>query len=665
MRLRNAGNRAEDHLVVASDRHGNAGQQIRAQLGTHVGAVRLQQLLAVGDRIYFETHLAPLLAMQGAAKEIAAEMIRPDGSRLPVLLNAALRLDANAKPVLVRWTVFDATDRRAYERELLEAQRRAERAGSQLRELLDFATRLAALELSADIAVETMGAISRVTGATAGVLWLWSNRSGQLQRSVAIGMAPAAQAVLPATMDPHGIGPHVSVLRTRQPLVLSAEDALERFPTMAEIMAMSGHRTVIFVPLVDLADDVGVLDIAFDSTVPFDPERLSLLQNMAHQAARALHRARSLEMAKRAAVQASFIADLTRGMAGVTVSDRVDRLVAMMVGQVAEHVELIARAEGIPSQSAHADEEAIDNRGDQVARDVPPVVLALRVDGEETLADLRLGGLSDSPGFPANDPVFLGQMAESVARLLYNGRLFERERSIALTLQRSQLVSHVLDDPRVDVAHRYFPAEQGLEIGGDWYDAFAIGDGQKVVLSIGDVVGRGVHAAAAMGQIRSATRALAGAGFSPAEILDQLDQFVILLPAARYATMVVVELDLHNGEVRMASAGHLPALLVGPGDEPNYLWGGRFVPLGVRDPADPPRVNTTFRISAGQRLVLYTDGLIERRKELIDVGLARLAARATTNEGSVESFIDALCAALPGEPGSRDDVCLLVAHYRP
>ena len=629
-----------------------------------VGKLRLPELMAIGDQIYFETHVAPLLSTQGAVKEIAAEIVRPDRSRVAVLLNAASRPDSEGRPVGARWTVFDATDRRAYERELLVAQRRAERSESQLRTLLELTAGLAALELFDDITSETMRAISQVFGASDGNLWLWSDRTGLLHRRVVPGLSAAFQAALPSTIDPFGFGPHVDVLRTRQPVVLTADEASKRFPQLVRVMALGGHRTVVYVPLVDLADDVGVLAVGFESDVTFEPDRLALLQSMAQQAARALHRAKSLETARRAAQQDSFILEVTRAMnAARSVHARIDELVRALVGRVARRVEVVARTDDVPNRTAQ-DHAMIASHSDlQSASHGQHVVLTLR-NSDEILAELHLDDLSGSRGFPAGDVAFFDRLADSVALSLQNARLFERERSIALTLQRSQLVSHAFDDPRVEVAYRYFAADQSLEIGGDWYDAFGIGDGNTIALSVGDIVGGGLDAATAMGQIRSATRALAGAGFSPAEILDQLDRFVQLIPQARYATMVFVELDLRDGGVRMASAGHPPALLVRAGDEPDYLWSGRSVPLGVPDTGSPPRSDAVLRIDPGDQLLLYTDGLIERRNEPLDVGLARLAGCASQSAVSVNSFINDLCATLTGEGASSDDVCVLVARYR-
>jgi serine phosphatase RsbU (regulator of sigma subunit) len=191
-----------------------------------------------------------------------------------------------------------------------------------------------------------------------------------------------------------------------------------------------------------------------------------------------------------------------------------------------------------------------------------------------------------------------------------------------------------------------------LEIGGDWHDAFAL-PGGKVGIVVGDVVGRGLPAASAMGQLRSAVRALAGAGLGPEAVMRHLDTFVEQLPASQYATLAYAEVDPATGDVAFAAAGHLPPVLFGL-DAPRLYFGGRSTPLGVLAPT-LPRTQDTFTLAPGDGFILYTDGLIERRKEPIDAGLARLL-------GAVHPQVtpDELVTALVEDGQSDDDVCVLI-----
>ena len=155
---------------------------------------------------------------------------------------------------------------------------------------------------------------------------------------------------------------------------------------------------------------------------------------------------------------------------------------------------------------------------------------------------------------------------------------------VAHTLQQALLGSAPPDDPRYSVETLYQPALEHLEVGGDWHDAFLLSSGRLAIV-VGDVVGRGLPAATAMGQLRSAVRALAAAGFGPKAIVGHLDTFVEQVEAAQYATLAYAEVDPESGEVVYASAGHLPPVLTG--GEPELFFGGRSTPLGLESPRLP------------------------------------------------------------------------------
>jgi PAS domain S-box-containing protein len=267
--------------------------------------------------------------------------------------------------------------------------------------------------------------------------------------------------------------------------------------------------------------------------------------------------------------------------------------------------------------------------------------------------------LLDAAGAPA---IVRTTLFDATERKLYERELLaarDRERQgraetehIAHTLQQSMLAGAPPDDPRFSVATLYQPAEAGLEVGGDWHDAFGL-PGDKVGIVVGDVVGRGLQAATAMGQLRSAVRALAGAGHSPQDVLRHLDTFVEEAPAAQYATLVFAEVDPATGVVVLAAAGHLPPVLMGDG-EPRLFEGGRSGPLGLVSPL-LPRTQATFALAPGAGFVLFTDGLVERRTESIDAGLDRLLAAAHPQVEPRE-----LVEALLPEGSTEDDVCVLV-----
>lgn len=236
-------------------------------------------------------------------------------------------------------------------------------------------------------------------------------------------------------------------------------------------------------------------------------------------------------------------------------------------------------------------------------------------------------------------------------------RRHEQTSAISHTLQQSLLADEPPRDERFNVAALYHPAVSQLEVGGDWHDAFALPSG-RVGVVVGDVVGRGLMAATAMGQLRSAVRALAMTGVGPLEVVRYLDTFVEQVPTARFATLVYAEVEPDSGEVTLSVAGHLPPVLVSAGGEPQLFMGARSTPLGIEVGA-MPRVQDTLDLPPGARLVLYTDGLVERRGESIDVGLDRLLAAAAR-----EATPEALALALDDGRQGDDDVCVLVFSRR-
>lgn len=240
----------------------------------------------------------------------------------------------------------------------------------------------------------------------------------------------------------------------------------------------------------------------------------------------------------------------------------------------------------------------------------------------------------------------------------------EQRATIAHELQRSLLATDPPADSRFDVAAVYRPGVESLDVGGDWYDvSFTDADTRTCVsLTIGDVVGRGLKAAVAMGQLRSAVRALTAPGAGPGRVLGGLDRFVDQFEDARCATVVLGQLDLDTGDFSYACAGHLPPVLVPATGDPRLLWGGRSTPLGVV--ADSlSRDEANLRLNPGDAVLLYTDGLVERRHRSLDGGLDALVAAAGDDGPSLQDRIDHLTRRLLVDEDSRDDVCLLLVRW--
>jgi GAF domain-containing protein/anti-sigma regulatory factor (Ser/Thr protein kinase) len=274
--------------------------------------------------------------------------------------------------------------------------------------------------------------------------------------------------------------------------------------------------------------------------------------------------------------------------------------------------------------------------------------------------------------FGAAEQRFALELVERAASALERAATADERRRIADTLQRSLLPHEVPALPGLRIAARYRPGARGTQTGGDWYDGVPLERG-RVALVVGDVVGQGSGAAAVMGQLRSALAAYLVEGHEPARALDLLDRFAGRVPQALGSTVVCVVVDAAAGELRWARAGHPFPLLAGPGGA-QYLdsdVGGAV--LGVRGRpgagAIPAHRTGTVPVGPGCSVVLYTDGLVERRDRVLDEGLDRLHAAAAAGHAHDPAVLaDVLLdhddpGGSPDDP--PDDVALLVVRLLP
>ncbi len=250
------------------------------------------------------------------------------------------------------------------------------------------------------------------------------------------------------------------------------------------------------------------------------------------------------------------------------------------------------------------------------------------------------------------DAAFARRLAERVGALFTRARLREEEHRVALRLQQALLPEAVLTPEGVEVAARYEAGGELLEVGGDWYDTFAL-PGGRLGLAVGDVVGHGLEAAAAMGRLRIALAALAAHADGPGRLLAHLDAFAVRTHAAEFATACCAELDPTTGVLRYASAGHPPMVAVLPDGTLRWLDEGRSPPLYGR--ARDDRAEASVTLAPGTVLVLYSDGLVERRRESLATGLERLGrSLAAARDLPVGALCDRLLEEL-GVADSRDD----------
>ncbi|WP_432042107.1 PP2C family protein-serine/threonine phosphatase [Streptomyces cadmiisoli] len=236
-----------------------------------------------------------------------------------------------------------------------------------------------------------------------------------------------------------------------------------------------------------------------------------------------------------------------------------------------------------------------------------------------------------------------------------------REREVALALQEAMLPACRQVGHR-QVAVRYRPALGALNVCGDWYDMVDLVGGRRIGVSVGDVVGHGLKAAGVMGQLRSALSAASRVAAGPAEALDVLGRYAHVVDGAESATAVTTFIDLDHHVITYSSAGHPPPVLVDADGRVEFLDRATDPPLDARpDPKRRPQARSPF--TPGATLVLYTDGLIERRHEDIDTGLNRLAeSLARHRNAAPEDLADAVLLELLPPGGATDDTALIVVR---
>jgi len=255
------------------------------------------------------------------------------------------------------------------------------------------------------------------------------------------------------------------------------------------------------------------------------------------------------------------------------------------------------------------------------------------------------------------------EAAERLAALLgdaadQNARLYADQREIAQTLQHSLLPERLPGVPGVVAVGRYEAGVSGLEVGGDWYDVLPVGP-HRLLFSVGDVCGRGLPAAAAMAALRFSIRAYAVEGNTPAQILDKLDHLVLVARPDQFATVACGVIDTERRELTMASAGHLDFLLLDTS-------GARFVetpvgtPLGIASPRS--YAAKTIALPSSGTILGFTDGLVERRGESLDVGLQRLQSLTPSNAEPLDALVSRLVDDLAPD-GSEDDISLLGVRW--
>jgi PAS domain S-box-containing protein len=320
-----------------------------------------------------------------------------------------------------------------------------------------------------------------------------------------------------------------------------------------------------------------------------------------------------------------------------------------------------------PGQASTA---AVAGALDAVRRQPAASVTVLAGKGGASLLAAPLDGTGSSAiaaECPAGRPVsaevreLFSVLTSHLAQVLAKARDYEQARAVALTLQHAILAPTELPH---GFAARYTPAVPPLEVGGDWYDVIPL-PGQRTGVVVGDCVGRGLPAAAIMGQLRSASQAVLLRAPGPAQALTDLDTFAGRIPGAECTTVFCAIIDPADGTVTYSCAGHPPPILVTAAGEYRLLEQARSLPLAML-PAGWQRSQATATLSPGATLMLYTDGLVERRNQPLDKGIdAAAVTMAERARGHPDDVADHVMAAMTPAAGYEDDVAILIYRHPP
>ncbi|WP_441248450.1 SpoIIE family protein phosphatase [Kitasatospora sp. McL0602] len=262
--------------------------------------------------------------------------------------------------------------------------------------------------------------------------------------------------------------------------------------------------------------------------------------------------------------------------------------------------------------------------------------------------------------FGPADVAMAEELAARAAVCIDNARLYRRERDTALTLQRSLLPQEVHRSLGMEIAYRYLPSSVVSEVGGDWFDVVPLSGG-RVALIVGDVMGHGIRAAATMGQLRTVARTLITMDMDPARVMRRLDEAASAVGEGQFATCVCVVYDPLDRSCTACSAGHLPPVVGTPDGAAELLELPTGAPLGI---GGVPFESVRFSLPDDGILVLYTDGLVERRGQDLDEGLEVLRRTVADRQPTLEQTCDAVLAALDAHSG-QDDIAVIMAHVRP
>jgi PAS domain S-box-containing protein len=584
-------------------------------------------------------------------------------------------------------------------RDISERRRAAERAG-RLQEL----TVALARQLKPEDALDTLlRAAQSGLQADAATVGLVSEDGELIELAGAIGYSNQIEAwqsfPLSAPL------PLAEAVRTREAVWShNSRDLLARYPSLAG--AEVRFEALAVVPMVVGDRALGAIALSFERSREFVPEERAFMAAAVQQAAQAFARARLFESERERRERFEFLAEVSELLSqSLDLDETLQRLAFLTVPRLADWCSVqLAEPNGAIRTVvvAHADPERGELAHDlerhyrpdpqaptgaphvirtgeaELYSDIPDEILvaAARDEGqlrlirelglrsavvvplpgrERILGAITLVAAESGPRYGEDELALAQEVARRAALAVDNALLYRAEHEAAVTLQRALLPDRLPAPANVELAARYIPAGLDLEVGGDWYDAIEHGT-DEITLIVGDVAGSGIRAASVMGQLRTALRAIVLEGHSPALALERLDMLMRGFTGPEMATVLQIAVDLRSRVLEYARAGHLPAMLRGADGRVEQLSGGGSGPLGFGVGAGCCQSSAT--LDPGSTVLLYTDGLVERRHRGIDDGLAQLAEAFAAAPEAPAACIDAIVDSLiTDEPD--DDVAAL------
>ena len=483
--------------------------------------------------------------------------------------------------------------------------------------------------------------------------------------------------------------------------------AVRRAATAAGIASVVAH------PLRVGQRATRVLVVVRSDRHAWQPHELKMIEETSERTFHAVERDHQRQTHERQRRRAALIADVAVGLeAQTTVAGAAQELAELLVRDLADYAtvetfgaehQLLGLAHRNPEHvdvlrelrtrhrlhidDAHAAEQVARSRQPQLLANITASVRAefaieastaallaelatcshitIPIDLDETRTGALLVGLSDTDRDPYthDDLDFLTDLARRVEIMLATSRLRQREHQIAITLQHALLPDETRWHPAAVVEARYQAASDHLQVGGDWFDTYAWPD--HIGVMVGDVVGHSLASAAAMGRLRAAASALATAGTpSPAALATALDRFAHSPDGVNYATAAIVIVDPTTGTLTYTCAGHPPPLVITPDRQVIRLDRATSPPLGAFVPT--ARNEATLALEPGSLVVLYTDGLIERRRQSIDLGLHRLRTSLLDRfDQSTADIVEGIISDLTADQPAEDDIAVAVFRYTP